>query len=152
MVNPQPGTYALVLSSSIASPSRIGKLGTLQLQPRFYIYIGSAHVPGGLRARLGHHLGSTIRPHWHIDYLRAHTNPEEVWYCYAPRPWEHQWAKCIGMMRGASIPLAGFGASNCLCETHLYFFNGRPSRTVFARSLRAMDRRHPPVRLYRLKP
>jgi len=48
--------------------------------------------------------------------------------------------------------LAGFGASDCACESHLYFFKSRPSRMVFARSLRAFDRRYPPVRLYRLKP
>jgi Uri superfamily endonuclease len=141
MIHPLPGTYALVLSSSIASPVRIGKLGSLQLQPGCYVYVGSAHGPGGLRARLGHHLGSSSRPHWHIDCLRAHANPEEVWYCYDPRPWEHHWAKCIGMQPGASIPLTGFGASDCACDSHLYFFKVRPSRAAFARSLRAIDHR-----------
>ena len=80
---PQTGTYALVLASTKAAPVRVGKLGSLQLQPGFYVYVGSAHGPGGLRARLAHHLEPTARPHWHIDYLRAHTNPEEVWYLYA---------------------------------------------------------------------
>ena len=124
----QAGTYALVLASSKAAPVRNGKLGTLQLQRGFYVYIGSAHGPGGLRARLGHHLARCSRPHWHIDYLRAHTDPEEVWYCHDSRRWEHQWAKCIGTLPGASVPLAGFGASDCGCESHLCFFKGRPSR------------------------
>jgi len=149
MVLPQPGTYALVLSSRKATPVRIGKLGTLQIQPGFYAYIGSAHGPGGLRARLGHHLTQSSRQHWHIDYLRAHADPEEVWYCHDPRPWEHTWAKCIGTLPGASIPLAGFGASDCRCDSHLYFFERRPSRAAFAGSLRATDHRHPPVRLHR---
>ena len=152
MVNPRPGTYALVLASSNAALVPVGKPGGLRLQPGIYVYIGSAHGPGGLRARLGHHLAQCSRPHWHIDHLRAHANPEEVWYCYDPRPWEHQWAKCLGTLPGVSVPLAGFGASDCACESHLYFFKGRPSRTAFARSLWAMDHRHPPVRLYRLKP
>ena len=101
-------------------------------------------VLGGLRTRLGHHLWAASRPHWHIDYLRAHANPEEVWYCHHPRPWEHTWAQCIGMQPGASIPMAGFEASDCACESHLYFFKGRPSQTAFSRSLRALERRHPP--------
>jgi len=148
MVKPEPGTYALMLASSKAAPVRIGKLGTLQLQPGFYVYIGSAHGPGGLRARLGHHLAPASRPHWHIDYLRAHVAPEAVWYCYDRMSWEHQWAKCIGMLPGASIPLAGFGSSDCTCVSHLFFFRSRPSRMAFVRSLRALDHRHPPVRLY----
>jgi Uri superfamily endonuclease len=115
------------------------------------LYIGTAHGPGGLRARLGHHLGLSNRPHWHVDYLRAHTNPNGVWYCYDSRPWEHQWAECIGRLPGASIPLVGFGASDCQCESHLYFFKGRPSRTNFARSMEAIDRSHPLIRLRRPK-
>ena len=152
MVKPHKGTYALLLSSRVDSPIRIGRLGNLRLRPGFYVYIGSAHGPGGLRARLGHHLKLTSRPHWHLDYLRAHANPEEAWYCYDPRPWEHTWAKCIATQRGASIPLAGFGASDCGCESHLFFFANRPSRIAFVRSLRKIDPMHPLVQLDRLKP
>ena len=146
-----PGTYALVLSSSVPAVIRVGKLGGLPLQPGFYVYVGSAHGPGGLRARLAHHLEPTDLPHWHIDYLRTHANPEEVWYCYDRIPWEHQWAKCLGTLPGASVPLVGFGSSDCTCESHLFFFGSRPSRAAFARRLGAIDRTHPPVRLYRLK-
>ena len=35
---------------------------------------------------------------------------EEVWCCYDPRPWEHQWARHLGIQPGASILLAGIGA------------------------------------------
>jgi Uri superfamily endonuclease len=152
MMQPLPGTYALVLASIRAAPIRIGKLGSLQLQPGFYVYVGSAHGPGGLRARLAHHLEPTGRPHWHIDYLRAHTIPEDVWLCCDRISWEHRWAGRIGMRRGASIPLAGFGSSDCRCESHLYFFKDRPSRVAFARSLASIDRKHPAVQLFTLKP
>ena len=152
MVKFPSGTYALVLTSTEATSIPIGKLGSLQLQPGFYVYVGSAHGPGGLCARLAHHLEPSDRPHWHIDYLRAHANPEEVWYCYDRIPWEYRWAYCLGTLPGASIPLAGFGASDCACESHLYFFKGSPARMVFARRLATFDRTHPPARLYRLKP
>jgi Uri superfamily endonuclease len=152
MIKAQPGTYALVLSSSVRALIRVGKLGSLRLQPGFYVYVGSAHSPGGLHARLAHHLEPTARPHWHIDYLRAHTNPEQVWFCYERIPWECRWADCLSLQRGASVPLAGFGSSDCTCKSHLFFFGSRPSRAVFARRLGVFDRRHPPVRLFRLKP
>jgi Uri superfamily endonuclease len=46
------GTYVIVLASRTAGRVRVGKLGTFQLRPGFYVYVGSAHGPGGLRARL----------------------------------------------------------------------------------------------------
>jgi Uri superfamily endonuclease len=58
----------------------------------------------------------------------------------------------LGMQQGVSIPLAGFGASDWLCRSHLFFFRCRLSRIAFARSLRAFDRRHPTVRIFGLKP
>ena len=146
-----PGTYALVLASTKTAHVQVGRLGILQLQPGYYVYVGSALGPGGLQARVTHHLMTVARPHWHIDYLRAHANPDEIWYCHDRIPWECRWASCISLMRGASIPLAGFGASDCACESHLYFFKGLPARRVFAPSLRTMDSRHPPVRLYKVK-
>jgi Uri superfamily endonuclease len=30
-------------------------------------------------------------------------------------------------LRGASVPIAGFGSSDCRCKTHLFFFTRRPS-------------------------
>jgi len=54
---------------------------------------------------------------------------EEVWYCYGCARWEHQWARNLGMARGVCVPLAGFGASECRCESHLYFFKNQPSRS-----------------------
>jgi hypothetical protein len=38
---PLPGTYALVSYASIKKPVTIGKLGTIFLEPGFYVYIGS---------------------------------------------------------------------------------------------------------------
>jgi len=135
-IEPQPGTYVLVLSATTGGSVRIGRLGKLRLQPGFYVYVGSALGPGGVRARLAHHMKPSSRPHWHIDYLRKHTVLEEVWYCHGRTPREHRWARCLGTLPGASIPLAGFGASDCRCDSHLYFFRSRPSRNAFAQSLR----------------
>jgi len=142
-VETRPGTYALVLTARVNKLVRVGRLGKLRLQPGFFVYVGSALGSGGVRGRLKHHLKPSSRPHWHIDYLRRHTSLQEVWYCYDRAPREHQWARCLGTLSGVSIPLAGFGASDCHCESHLYFFRSQPSKTAFVRSLRASGRRHP---------
>jgi Uri superfamily endonuclease len=140
----------LVLSARAGGFVRVVRLGDLRLRSGFYVYVGSALGPGGVRARLAHHMKKPSRPHWHIDYLRKHAVLEEVWYCYDRTPWEHEWARHIRMARGASVPLAGFGASDCRCESHLYFFESHPLGDRFIQSLRASGRRHPQVRLLSL--
>jgi len=130
---PAPGTYALVLSSSKDSLIKVGRLGWLRLQRGFYVYIGSALGPGGLYARIGHHRRRATRPRWHIDYLRQHTRLERVWYRYGGARYEHEWARAMRTLPGATTPLDGFGSSDCDCGSHLFFFENRPS-------LRALER------------
>ncbi len=143
------GTYALILSSMVDRPLQIGRLGQLHVRRGFYVYIGSAFRPGGVRARVSHHRKPPARPHWHIDYLRAITQLEEIWVTYDLIRQEHQWADLFRRMQGASIPLAGFGASDCTCESHLYFFAARPSLLVFRSRIRASFPSHGPVHFYR---
>ena len=131
IVQARPGTYVLVLSSRSTDLIQIGRLGALQLQLGFYVYVGSALGPGGVRARLAHHLKLSRRPHWHIDYLRAHTKVEEICYRLDTRRLEHVWAEHIGLAKGASVPLVGFGSTDCRCKSHLVFFEQRPLRERF---------------------
>ena len=58
------------MKSGTRSSVQIGRCGTLCAHPGFYVYVGGALGPGGLRARLSHHLRRAVRPHLHIDYLR----------------------------------------------------------------------------------
>jgi Uri superfamily endonuclease len=138
----RPGAYALVLSPRRTETIRIGRLGELQVQSGFYVYVGSALGPGGIRARLNHHLHPSERPHWHIDYVRPHTTVEQVWFCYDRTLREHEWARCFAGMRSSSVPMVGFGSSDCDCQSRLFFFPSRPSRTAFARSIRSAGCRH----------
>ena len=131
----RPGTYVLVLSSRSTDLIQIGRLGALQLQSGFYVYVGSALGPGGVGARLAHHLRSSRRPHWHIDYLRAHSRVEEICYRLDTRRLEHVWAERISLTKGVSVPLVGFGSTDCRCESHLFFFQQRPSRDRFRQLL-----------------
>ena len=122
IIESRPGTYALILSCTSNARIRIGRLGTMNLQRGYYIYLGSALGPGGLRARIAHHQKLSPRSHWHIDYLRAHTRLRSVWLSYDGRRHEHEWARTIRMAKDAAVPLLGFGASDCGCSSHLYFF------------------------------
>lgn len=131
-ISPAAGTYLLVLAAARRRCVRIGRLGTLALRPGYYVYAGSAFGPGGLAARLGRHLRPPARLHWHIDSLRRHTRPVEYWIAEGERR-EHQWAGLLRSLDGASIPLAGFGASDCACPSHLFFFERRPSACLARR-------------------
>ena len=122
-----PGTYVLLLRSEATRSITVGRLGELHLCAGFYLYIGSAFGPGGLRARVQHHSRRTVRPHWHVDYLRRHTRLEAVWYCCGARC-EHQTAAVVAGLPGAVVPMPGFGSSDCGCETHLFWFAKSPLR------------------------
>ncbi len=130
-IEPKSGTYALILFCLSNARIQIGRLGTMQLQRGYYIYLGSALGPGGIRARIAHHQKLATRPHWHIDYVRAHTRLHSVWLRYDGTRREHEWACAMHRVRGATIPLPGFGASDCGCQSHLYFFKRCPRQTRF---------------------
>jgi Uri superfamily endonuclease len=131
VVEPKPGTYALILSCGTNAPIQIGRLGTMQLQRGYYIYLGSALRPGGLRARIAHHQRLSTRPHWHTDYLRAHTWFPSVWLSYDGKRNEHEWARAMQTVKDATIRFPGFGASDCSCLSHLYFFKCCPTQISF---------------------
>jgi Uri superfamily endonuclease len=114
------GTYILFLRVDQELSAQVGVLGWLDFPPGFYAYVGSAFGPGGLRARLNHHLSPEHRNHWHIDYLSQKANLVEIWYTCDPARREHEWAGVFAMLPGVSSPFPGFGASDCQCRTHLF--------------------------------
>ena len=130
-----PGSYALLLACSSVHRLRIGRLGGLVTQPGCYVYVGSALGPGGVAARVGRHLEGPVRRHWHIDYLRSATCLTECWLAYDPERREHEWAEAFADMPGASVPLAGFGCSDCACGSHLFFFTSPPGIVSFRRKI-----------------
>jgi len=135
MIN-KPGTYVLLFRSARHQQVKIGKLGVLELRPGYYLYVGSAFGPGGIKARLAHHQQRTDRPHWHVDYLRQVLAPVEYWYTHDPCHREHLWAGVMADLSGLELAMQGFGASDCHCACHLFYCNGRPSYRLFATRLR----------------
>ncbi len=139
----RPGTYALIMVCASDRQVAVGKLGRLNVRSGFYVYVGSAFGPGGLKARIAHHARISVRPHWHIDYLRPIFHLKEVWYACDSERQEHRWADTFSRSKGATMPISGFGASDCRCQSHLFRFTRKPS----GRLLR--DRLHPQLKGYR---
>lgn len=133
-MKPVPGTYALVLRSDSSGEVQIGRWDRLIVEPGYYVYVGSARGPGGVRARVSRHFRGTKTRHWHIDYLREILSPVRAWCCYAPFNLEHQWARAVAGMAGTAS-VKGFGCSDCRCYAHLFAMATEPGFARFRRAV-----------------
>jgi Uri superfamily endonuclease len=148
-ISDQPGTYLLVLRAANNVSITIGKKQTtFHCIPGYYYYIGSAFGPGGIAKRVKHHMKVSEHPHWHIDYIRHHIPIVEIWYSTDPKHREHQWAEIFGSMYGISIPLNGFGASDCDCLTHLFYSRQKRSISKFRQTVRKFIQNHQAFKLF----
>lgn len=143
----QPGTYLLMLRLAASAEIRVGRLGRIQFRRGWYAYAGSAFGPGGLAGRLRHHLRPVQKPHWHIDYLRAHAALKEVWMAEGPPNREHDWAHILARDPGAGKWLRGFGCSDCRCPAHLIYFKCRPDGHLIRSKLGTATLHHYAVKL-----
>ena len=87
--------------------------------------MGSAWGPGGLAARLNRHLTGRGKKRWHIDYLRELAQPTAVWLAPGAHL-ECTWAQMLCNLPYVSVPIPGFGASDCRCPTHLFLVKDIP--------------------------
>jgi Uri superfamily endonuclease len=133
------GTYVLIVSVPQMKPLKIGRLGTFEIMPGFYGYVGSACGPGGIRARVEHHLESAAAPHWHIDYLLGIATPVEVWFAVSDRRLEQDWAELLAEASFLRSPIPRFGSSDYRRSrtSHLFYAKRRPSFRWFEQQIRA---------------
>lgn len=144
------GTYVLFLEVISLTRIAVGKLGIHEFNAGRYAYVGSAFGPGGLAARLAHHCRRNGSPHWHIDYLRPHARIQIIWHARTERACEHLWARALLRLQGASLPIPGFGSTDCRCRAHLIRFSRRPRRRSLRRQWRRLaDAPRPPIRQVR---
>ena len=145
-----PGTYILLLELRAVERIRVGKLGRHRFAAGHYAYVGSAFGPGGLAARLAHHLKTSASPHWHIDYLRPRAAVRAIWHARTDPHTEHQWARALMQLRGASVSVEGFGSSDCRCRAHLVHLPRRPRRRSLRRHWQIQGgASRPPIRQIR---
>lgn len=102
---------------------RAGRLVAVWLPAGWYVYTGSARR--GLRARLERHLRRDKPRRWHVDWLLTRAAAEVAHVVVDTRP------ECrLNRAAGGSVPVAGFGASDCRagCGSHLrYLGPARPA-------------------------
>ncbi len=120
----EPGSYALHLIIREPVCLAVGRLGEFVFPAGDYLYLGSAHGPGGLRARLRHHCRVATAPHWHLDWLRPHAILAGSWYSTVGGSLECIWSQALLCLPGAIVPAPGFGAADCRrgCAAHLIAF------------------------------
>ena len=124
------GAYVLFveLNRPLAIPET--SLGPAGLAPGRYAYCGSAYGPGGLGARLRRHLRPDKAVRWHVDHLTA--GGRIIALGLAPGGQECALLEGLCRRPGVTVPLAGFGSSDCArCPAHLL----RIERTVDPRGL-----------------
>ncbi len=132
-IEPEVGSYVLVMEAGRNFAFKMRKAGRLTGLSGYYLYVGSAFGPGGVRARIAHHRKIAKRPHWHVDYLRKQLPIREVWYTHDTEKREHEWARLLSAYKGASFPFEGFGATDCACVSHLVYLRYKPSFRNFER-------------------
>jgi len=119
-IPPVPGTYLLHLKATENISLQIGRMGLFDLAVGWYIYVGSARGPGGLRARINRHMRADKPLHWHIDALTALIPVQGVWIDMSSERLECVWARRLAEMPEVREPIPSFGSSDCQCWTHLF--------------------------------
>jgi Uri superfamily endonuclease len=109
-------TYQLLIEVARPLRLRVGRFGTYRFAAGRYIYTGSARR--NFAARVARHLRKEKTLRWHIDYLLAAPG---VRVAGVRRYVEEECA--INRATPGSVPLPGFGASDCRagCGSHLKF-------------------------------
>ena len=118
------GVYMAFLEILADCRLQIGSLGEREFLAGHYVYVGSAAK--GLEARIARHGRLRKKMHWHFDYLRQ----AAVWRGALPirtqERLECSLAKAVRDLAAAEI--TGFGASDCHCGSHLFYFAQDPQR------------------------
>lgn len=125
----KPGIYTLVIIVIQPFRKKIGKLGYHNFPMGTYTYTGSAIgvKSSNLYSRIGRHLKSKKKMHWHIDYFLS-SDKASIWgiiFLETDSKLECKIAQKLFGINGADSIIKGFGASDCHngCKSHLYHFN-----------------------------
>ena len=123
------GTYTLVFAVPEALAVEVGALGVREFPAGGYVYTGSALGSGGF-SRIDRHRrvadGDHDVRHWHVDYLGGHegVSLSTVERLGGGRDEECRLARTLAAAATDGDPVAGFGASDCDCTSHLARFEG----------------------------
>ncbi len=114
------GIYLLEIFLHKPKKIEIGKKGINTFPPGYYYYVGTAQK--NLQARIERHLSREKRYHWHIDYLLNEANLQEYFTWPVGPESECELASYLQEELSGEVIVPGFGASDCDCESHLFYF------------------------------
>ena len=110
------GTYVLLAYVPYDLALSVGELGTLNLKPGYYAYVGSAL--GGLERRVARHVLGEKKLRWHIDYLLTRAKLVDIVVAESE---ERKECAVAGELAKTLAGTQGFGSSDCRCESHLFY-------------------------------
>jgi len=110
------GCYLFVIRLLADRDILIGSKGLLRFKQGYYIYVGSAKA--NLAKRMARHQRKRKKYHWHIDYLREHSEFHAAIPIRSSENLEHELARGISDI--ADWQVDGFGCSDCHCASHLF--------------------------------
>jgi Uri superfamily endonuclease len=131
------GTYTLLIELAADATVEFGAAGERDLPAGWYAYTGSAFGTGGF-SRVERHRalarGERNARHWHVDYLLG--TPESQ-VAEAVKSVDAK-IECEVSRNLDAKPIAGLGASDCDCDSHL---RHAPEREELAGDVRAAHER-----------
>ena len=114
----EAGAYALIVQLDRKTQLPIKRLAHPVLTAGRYLYAGSANGPGGLRARVGRHLNTDKKKHWHIDHVTG--SGKVIAYAGIIGGDECALVDLVLSLDDVETPIVGFGSSDCRqCTAHL---------------------------------
>jgi sugar fermentation stimulation protein A len=116
------GSYIVVLRLARDRRIPVGGLGDIKFPKGFYLYVGSAKK--NLTRRISRHRSERKNLFWHIDYLREHAGFHAALPIRTSEDLECEVAASLAEMTDRQI--AGFGSSDCTCQTHLFGMKDDP--------------------------
>lgn len=112
------GLYCLVVALDRRVTAGVGALGTVEFDEGAYVYVGSAHGPGGF-ARVDRHrelaAGNRSGRHWHIDHLLTQPGASVVQVVTTAGAD----AECALAQSLSGERIHKFGCTDCDCPSHL---------------------------------
>jgi Uri superfamily endonuclease len=110
-----PGAYLLLLELTASLAIRQPRRPEAVLPAGCYLYCGSAHGPGGIKARVSRHMRRDKAVRWHVDHLTAVGRALGAWVF----PGGNECA-LVASLSALPAPIPGFGSSDCrVCASHL---------------------------------
>ena len=111
------GSYLLLINLGEDKDIEVGRSGKWHFPSGTYLYCGSAL--NGIGNRVGRHFDHDKTLHWHIDYLLQEGKVFGALIFPDERRLECRIFTTLSHDGSLTIPVKGFGSSDCSCPSHL---------------------------------